>query len=214
MVQTVEKCGWWWPFKNAVIITDRPCELHRDPENRLHSETGPALLYRDGWGIHAFHGVRVDAWIVEHPELITITNIGAENNSEIRRVMIERYGVDRYILDSGTLPVHADEFGTLYKREVPGDEPIVLCHVLNSTPEPDGKLTRSQAMKTFAPTKKLISKHPKDSKFKTYFLRVDPLLRPMLENNQFGKPQKLTALNAVASTFGMTGEEYRPLIES
>ena len=50
--------------------------------------------------------------------------------------------------------------------------------------------------------------------FKKYWLRVNPELRPMLANGQMGEPQALTARNAVASSFGMRGEEYAPVIES
>ena len=54
--------------ERAVILTDRPREIHRDEANRLHAEKGPALLYRDGWGIHAWHGIRIPAvWLDGKP---------------------------------------------------------------------------------------------------------------------------------------------------
>ena len=40
--------GWWWPMRDAVILTDRPDTLLRDTKGRLHCTTGPALRYRDG----------------------------------------------------------------------------------------------------------------------------------------------------------------------
>ena len=43
---------------------------------------------------------------------------------------------------------------------------------------------------------------------------VDPELRPILGSGGFGPPQPLTARHAVASTFGMSGEEYRPEVET
>ena len=75
-----------------------------------------------------------------------------------------------------------DEFGELYRSELPGDEPLVMVKVINSTPEPDGSS-------------------------KPYFLRVHPEARLLLKDG-FGDSQKLTPLNAVASTFGLTGAEY------
>lgn len=57
--------GWWWPMRDAVILTDRPDTLHRDPQGRLHCTTGPALRYRDGWSIYAIHGERVPADLIE-----------------------------------------------------------------------------------------------------------------------------------------------------
>jgi hypothetical protein len=103
--------------------------------------------------------------------------------------MTDLYGPAKYILDSGAIPIHADDCGTLYRAEQQGDEPLLMVKVINSTPEPDG--------------------HSKE-----YWLRVQPELRPMLKDNQFGEPQELTARNAIASTFGKRGEEYRPRIET
>ena len=39
-------------------------------------------------------------------------------------------------------------------------------------------------------------------------LRVDPELRPVLGDGQLGSPQRLTARNAVASSFGLRGVDY------
>lgn len=57
--------GWWWPMRDAAILTDRPDTLHRDTQGRLHCTTGPALRYRDGWSIYAIHGERVPADLIE-----------------------------------------------------------------------------------------------------------------------------------------------------
>ena len=49
--------------------------------------------------------------------------------------MIERYGQSRYLLDSGAQQVHLDDFGTLYRKEIAGDEALLMVKVVNSTPE-------------------------------------------------------------------------------
>lgn len=36
----------------------------------------------------------------------------------------------------------------------------------------------------------------------------------MLDGGFFGEPQEMTAHNAVASTFGLRGEQYSPTIET
>ena len=94
VAEVAKSSGWWWPFAGAVILTERPTGLHRDAENRLHAETGPALAYPDGWSIYAWHGVRVPAWVITGP---TVELIHAEENAEIRRCAIEHLGWDRYI---------------------------------------------------------------------------------------------------------------------
>ncbi len=138
VMQTARAAGWWWPFQHAVILTERPISIARDGANRLHCEDGPALLYPDGFGIWAWHGLRVDRKIIEQPETITATQIFAERNAEVRRVLTERFGPARLIAESGAECIHRDDWGALYRLEQPGDEPLVMVKVVNATREPDG----------------------------------------------------------------------------
>lgn len=39
-------------------------------------------------------------------------------------------------------------------------------------------------------------------------------LRPLLPDGELGEPQAMTALNAVASTYGMRGEDYNLAVET
>jgi hypothetical protein len=87
-----EHSGPRYVHEKFVIISDFPTILKVDNENRPHSSTGPFCQWRDGFSLYAWHGVRVPAWIIEQPELITIEKIEAESNAEIRRVMMDRYG--------------------------------------------------------------------------------------------------------------------------
>ncbi|WP_439606831.1 DUF6745 domain-containing protein [Hydrogenophaga sp.] len=144
-------CGWFWPFEGVVILTERPNALNRDAENRLHCEDGPALSYPDGFSLWKWHGVTVPSDVIEHPETITVAQIEAEENAEVRRVMVERYGADRYVVDSGAVvvdqapedhPLQGLRTARLLRKDVPGDEPIIFADLLNSTPEPDGSVRR------------------------------------------------------------------------
>ncbi|SPM42064.1 hypothetical protein MNAB215_4282 [Mycobacterium numidiamassiliense] len=47
---------WWWPMSEAVVLTDRPTVISRDPQGHLHNDKGPALVYADGYTVHARHG--------------------------------------------------------------------------------------------------------------------------------------------------------------
>ena len=131
-------CGWWWPFAGAIVFTARPNRLRRDAQGRLHSDDGQAVGYPDGWGVYAWHGVRVPERVITHPAHITVAQIHQEANAEIRRVLLERYGYERFLADSGAQVLHADDYGTLYRTEFPDDEPLVCVSVVNSTPEADG----------------------------------------------------------------------------
>ena len=143
--------GWWWPMRDTVILTDRPDTLHRDPQGRLHCETGPALRYRDGWAIHAIHGVRVPADLIETGWDVKRTL--EEGNAEVRRAAIELTGWDRFIADAGlTLIASAPDPGNppheleLYDlpdrlRDMYDDQArILLC--TNGSVEPDGTRRR------------------------------------------------------------------------
>ena len=109
-----ESCMWAYTLRGAVIACDRPASINRDERGRLHNDTGPAMEFRDGWKIYAVHGVRVPTWIIEHPTDITPAKIEAESNTEIQRVMIERFGWDRYVaaaqFEVRHLHQHAERF--------------------------------------------------------------------------------------------------------
>lgn len=38
--------------------------------------------------------------------------------------------------------VHRDEWGELYRADMPNEEPLVMVRVINSTPEPDGSFRK------------------------------------------------------------------------
>lgn len=54
-----------------------------------------AIRYRDGWGFHAWHGLRVPAWVIDRSK--PPAEILREPNQEIRRAGIEAYGWDRLV---------------------------------------------------------------------------------------------------------------------
>lgn len=105
-------CGWWAPYEEAAILQHRHTQLHRDDQGRLHNEAGPAVAYRDNFAVYAIHNVRVTQQIVEHPESLTIQQIKGETNAEVRRIMRERYGDGRYLMDIGAKIEHTDSIAS------------------------------------------------------------------------------------------------------
>ena len=128
----------WIPYENIAIIADRHTRLTRDPEGRLHSEGGKAAWeWADGTAVYAHHGRRVEPWVVSGetgPERITL--IDSEENIEVRRCAIERYGWGEYVTDAGWSPVAVDDCGELF--DVPGETGQRVCVVVNGTVERDG----------------------------------------------------------------------------
>ncbi|MEU8790770.1 DUF6745 domain-containing protein [Streptomyces sp. NPDC048643] len=132
------EAGWWWPYEKVAVISERPLSLHRDEAGRLDRGDGPALRYGDGFELYAWRGMPVPSTFLDELTALTPERIREEENAELRRVMLEHYGYDRYLEESGAVPVHRDETGVLWRVELSGDEDVVMVEVVNSTPEPDG----------------------------------------------------------------------------
>lgn len=82
---------------------------------------------------------------------VTLADISAEQNAEARQIMIERFGLQRFLSESGATELDHSDVGTLY--EISG---LKIVKVVNSTPEPDGT-------------------------YKDYFLRVPPGIKTSQE---------------------------------
>jgi hypothetical protein len=150
-----QSAGWWWPFEKLCIISERPCEVHVEPagdENRvrLHCETGPAMRFRDGWAVHAWHGTTVPAGLIDGDGW-TVEQILAERNQEIRRCAIERIGWDAFIDRAALKPVAepVDDPGnpgqTITLYDLPQqlfDEPVRVLLCTNGSIERDGTWRR------------------------------------------------------------------------
>lgn len=98
--QMNKACHWWFPYRNVILLSDRPSDLHVDDRGRLHNPRGAAIEYRDGWKVHAWKGILIPSNIVENPDSLTVTQILAETNTEVRRVMVDVYGLERFVVDS------------------------------------------------------------------------------------------------------------------
>ena len=186
--------GVFWILPTCIVALPRPAL--RIEGGALHAADGPAATFASGECAWFWRGVHVPQDVVEHPAGITLAAIDAEPNVEVRRVMIERFGWDRFDAEAGgELLDHHPRWGTLRRRRWRNDarssffDPLADTYlvVTNRSPEPDGG-------------------------FRRYVLPVHPLLCPLPDPDdlygRLGDPQALTALNAVASTFGMRGEEY------
>lgn len=124
--------------KEICWVSERHTLLRMDQSHRLHSDHGPALAYPDGFGVWAWHGLRVPKEVIDLP--VDVARIQAERNAEHRRIFLQQYGLGNYIRDTGAKKIKTDKWGVLY--EIPafnhGELPIRVVMVENSTPEPDG----------------------------------------------------------------------------
>lgn len=193
LMELSKNCGWWTPLQDVAIIQHRPESIMFDNTGRLHNENGPAIRFRGSnrrCDVFAVHGVRVAKRIIDRD--YSLVDIEKESNAEVRRVMIDLYGRDKYILDSGAKMIHEDGHGInlrrLYRKDLSGDVPLVMLRLINSSPEKDGT-------------------------YKEYWLRVDP--------NAYNGDAGTNVNAAVASTFRENGRllfedwrDYSPEVET
>jgi len=93
--------GPWWAFEHAILLTDRPCEIHLDDRFQPHSPDGPAMVYRDGWRIYAWEGQPVESpgppepFLVRDPQgflhLPDLGNPTSTPTSKSGKSFLERY---------------------------------------------------------------------------------------------------------------------------
>lgn len=115
LFEVAKECGWIWAFDTCAIITDRPTEIRKDEEHRLHSEVGPALSYPGHFEIYAWNGTRVPKkWILD-PDGTPPEEILAEPNVEVRAAGVAIVGMakmleklDHKIIDSNENPEYGD----------------------------------------------------------------------------------------------------------
>lgn len=182
--------GWAIPYEEVAICAERHDRIKFDDSHRPHSLDGPAISYPEGYQIYALNGIRVPRKLVMDPQSITAQEVIEEDNQEVRSLMLEQMGMDKFLKDVEAEVVDSDpEYGTLYKFEFQdpsnmsewqriGNQ-IRVVQVKNSTPEPDGTC-------------------------KDYFLMIPP------DDIQ---PEIKTAQQAVAWTFGFTNvraKQYNP----
>lgn len=140
-MEALKSGGWRWPFEDICLVCESPVILSVDQRTRPHNETGPAISFGENrWQLWAINGVIVPEKIVRRD--YSLNDIEVETNVEIRRVMIEAYGLARYMADSGAIEVHRDEYGILYRKWFHLAEAIQIVEVINATPEPDGSFKR------------------------------------------------------------------------
>lgn len=140
-----ESVGFVWWGENCVGICDRPVKFRRNNVGRLHADDGAAIEYSDGFGLCAWHGYVIPEnkeWIIRDKSKITADEIEKEGNAEIRRIMLENHGFDRYMSERNAKMISEDVDGNGFPRRLMEltvrGEKINVVEVLNGSLEPDG----------------------------------------------------------------------------
>ena len=192
--------GFRWMHEEFCMVSDFPEILKKDDQNRPHAEGGPSHRWRDGWELYFWHGVKVTRQIIMAPETITIDQVRKEENAEVRRMMIERMGWDRFCAMAELKVIHRDtltaNFPALPVSEtVHADMRAITSYRQGSEV---AELLESSEFKDFDDRPLKFVRVTDPSTGENYVLRVWP------ENKR--------AYEAIAQTFGMTETEYRESI--
>ncbi len=135
-----------------------PITRFTNEEGNLHKDDGPAYItptritwYRNGkkhgldadkWGSISYYyeGVRIPPHFYTKPDSLTITEVLAHPNTEVRYVGIKIVGMDRVLDSENTTIIHKDKQKNQILFQIKGifEEPVSYVKVVNSTQEPDG----------------------------------------------------------------------------
>lgn len=130
-LRTALECSVFWPLYGTTILSERPCEI-----DTTSIDSVATLRWSDGFSLYFAGAARISKAIAERH--FSWQDIDKERNVEIRRLLIEFYGLDKYLRDSESRVIQRDKFGTLYQKDFVTGDPIVFVQVENKTPEPDG----------------------------------------------------------------------------
>lgn len=128
-----QTCGWVSVFENLAVVQERPLHVKFDEQNRLHSENGPAIMFRDTFSVYSWHGTRIPAEWIRDKSLDAKTALTWEN-IEQRRAACEILGWVNVLKELNAKVIDEDEdpmIGTLLRVDIPdiGEEQFlrVLC---------------------------------------------------------------------------------------
>jgi hypothetical protein len=119
-----------FPYTEECVMTERAIVAKHDDQFRLHSEDGPALLYRDGTAIYSLNGITVPEKVIMRPWDLTLEEIKGESNADVQTIMQDRWcynekdsagdykgsGGGRWLTETGAKTIHFDVY-TGYKND-------------------------------------------------------------------------------------------------
>lgn len=197
--------GCWilfWTEETLYWVAKPTVHVEKTSQSRrLHNETF-AALESDVENLYFWHGVLVPAFVVVDPEWITMEHVRKEENAEVRRVMIERMGWDKFCSEAKLKVIHRDEMKANFPS-LPVSE-TVHADMRAVTSYRKGKevaeLLESEEFKDFDDRPLKFVRVTDPSTGERYVLRVWP------ENQR--------AYEAIGQTFGMSEVEYKESVLS
>ncbi len=154
--------GAYFQSKRCQLF-ERPEKITYDEQYRFHNRSGSCIKFRDGKELFAFRNLPLPAEYVLEPGYLNAARILAQENQELRRVLLSEYGMERFVKESNAKVLSWDKYGTLYEitpLDRVRDENIVVVKVKDPSTgreyflrvHPDVKTAREAVAWTFALT--------------------------------------------------------------
>ncbi len=91
LMNLAQETGWHLFYKDIAILSEKPIEISRNNQGRLHNNKGPAIKWKDGYELYRLNGVNVKKEVaLLKPLKITKDLILKEPNADIRREIVRK----------------------------------------------------------------------------------------------------------------------------
>lgn len=95
---TAQELGWFLPMSDVCYVSEKPLEVHMKA-GVLHNDKGPSVRYSDGFELYTLNGIPMTkAYVMEDLDVQTVMR---EENVDVRRELLRRLGLERFIKDTG-----------------------------------------------------------------------------------------------------------------
>ena len=143
-VMLAKSCGHCLPLEDICYLTERPEYIKTDIGGDLHADEGPAVAWPGGaMPMWRWRGLPVAEHVMAPVAIMDARSIHRERIVILRDIMIERFGLERFMRECGAKPVRQDDAGTLWVADHPvSRRRVTAVEVVNGTAEPDGSYRR------------------------------------------------------------------------
>lgn len=105
-------------FKNICFVSNFPTHIRLNDNDELHSQSKPALEYKDGFSLYYSNGIEMkEEYILTSADRITKEQFTSEENADMRRELIRKIGINKVIemLEAKTIDTFSTKTGGKYE---------------------------------------------------------------------------------------------------
>lgn len=110
--------GFYVGMGNVAIAVARPL-VRKDPEDRIHCDNGPAIVWGEDETFY-WHGIQVERDWIMNKDKVDANLCLTHPNMEQRRALCEIIGWGVVIDQLGAKPIQKDKYGELFQVTLPG----------------------------------------------------------------------------------------------